>query len=136
MAGFDCLCLPDLDDAVIAETAVRQGRILLSRDRNLLKRKIIVHGHLVRDLLPERQLAEVLSLYGLQGKVRPFTRCMKCNTPLASVKKEAIFDRLQPLTKKYYDIFFHCKGCDTIYWPGTHKSGMERTLAKALLQVA
>jgi uncharacterized protein len=132
MVGIDCLSPPRLDDASLAETAVREGRILLTRDRNLLKRKIITHGHLIRSHLPEKQLSEILSLYGLHDKLHPFTRCMKCNTSLISVNKEDILDRLEPLTKKYYDTFFYCNGCKSIYWSGSHKSGMEETLAKTL----
>ncbi len=132
MAGIDSLCLPHLDDATLAETAVREGRILLSRDRNLLKRKIIVHGHLVRNQQPAKQLLEIINLYGLQNKLKPFTRCMKCNALLVTVKKEDILHRLEPLTKKYYHTFFRCSGCDNIYWSGSHKTGMEKILSTTL----
>ncbi len=129
MVGFDCAIPSRLDDAEIAATAVRQGRILLTRDRNLLKRKIVVHGHLVRNHLPKQQLYEILSLYGLQSNLRPYTRCMKCNTSLSPVNKADVFHRLEPLTKKYYEIFFYCHGCGSIYWSGSHKSGMDEILA-------
>jgi uncharacterized protein len=132
MAGFDCICRPGLDDPDIAETAVREGRILLSRDRNLLKRKIVIHGHLVRTQFPDQQLLEILRLYGLRDKLRPFTRCMKCNTPLLPINKDAVLHRLEPLTRKFYDTFFHCRGCDSIYWSGSHKTGMGEIIAKAV----
>jgi hypothetical protein len=135
MVGFDCAIPSHLDDAEIAETAVRQGRILLTRDRNLLKRKIVVHGHLVRNHLPKQQLYEILLLYGLQNKLRPYTRCMKCNTPLNRVNKADVLHRLEPLTKKYYEIFFYCHGCRSIYWSGSHKSGMDEILADIALQI-
>ncbi len=132
MVGFDSLVLSYPDDAALAETAVREGRILLTRDRNILKRKIITHGHLVRNELPDQQLSEILSLYNLFDKISPFTRCMRCNTPLLPIKKEDISHRLEPLTQKYYSYFFHCLGCDNIYWSGSHRSAMEQTLAKVL----
>jgi len=132
MTGFDTLCIPELDDPGIAETAAQQKRILLSRDRGLLKRKIIEHGHLVRAHLPEEQLREIISFYGLQNIIEPFSRCMNCNGLLAGIEKEAIRHRLQPLTKKYYNTFFHCPDCDKIYWSGSHKTGMNQLLVKVL----
>jgi uncharacterized protein len=132
MSGLDCIWQPRLDDADIAEIAVREERILLSRDRNLLKRKIVVHGHLVRTHLPDQQLAEILSLYGLRERLVPFSRCMKCNTPLLPIAKKEILHLLEPLTKRYYNSFFHCRGCDSIYWSGSHKAGMEKIIAKAV----
>jgi hypothetical protein len=132
MSGLDCIWRPRLHDADIAEIAVREGRILLSRDRNLLKRKIITHGHLVRTHLPDQQFTEILNLYGLRERLAPFSRCMKCNTPLFPIAKEKILHRLEPLTIKYYNSFFHCRGCESIYWSGSHKASMEKIIAKAV----
>ncbi len=132
MAGFDCICPKHLDDAGIATAAVQEGRILLTRDREMLKRKIIIHGHMIRAHLPVEQLKEILELYGLQDKTHPFSRCIECNTLLSSIAKEKILHRLEPLTKQYYQKFFHCPGCDKIYWSGSHKSGMEKLSRKVL----
>jgi len=132
MAGFDATCIPGLNDATIAETAASQQRILLSRDRGLLKRKIVVHGHLVRANLPEEQLREIITLYGLYDHVKPFCRCISCNGILQPVQKEKINHRLEPLTKKYYHTFYLCPGCNKIYWPGSHKSRMHRQLIRIL----
>lgn len=132
MAGFDTTCLPGLSDRDIAETAAREKRILLSRDRGLMKRKIISHGHLIRAQLPEVQLKEVIHLYGLADSLHPFCRCMSCNGILAEIEKEAIIHRLEPLTRKYYNTFYHCPECDKIYWSGSHKTGMIKLLTRIL----
>lgn len=134
MAGLDSFYIPEINDKTLAEIAAREQRIVLSRDRGLLKRKIITHGHLVRANLPEEQLQEIIGFYGLKERLRPFTRCMACNTPLQGVAKEDILDRLEPLTKKYYQTFYICRGCDKIYWSGSHKSGMSRLLTKVLIE--
>lgn len=128
MTGMDAACRPDLCDADIAAVVAREGRILLSRDRGLLKRKIVVHGHLVRNQLPEEQLSEIVHLYGLRDMLQPYSRCMRCNSQLVEVKKATIIDRLEPLTKKYYQIFYICPSCDRIYWSGSHKERMNRLL--------
>ncbi len=129
MAGLDTATEPGADDRVLAEKAAAEGRILLSRNRDLLKRSLVVHGHLVRAEEPREQLAEVLALYGLAGKTHPFSRCLRCNTLLEPVDKSAILHRLQPLTRKYYHRFHICPDCRRIYWQGSHHRHMEQLLA-------
>lgn len=129
MAGFDTAYMPNLSDTDIAKAAESEGRVLLSRDRGLLKRKIINHGHLVRSQRPEEQLAEIVHLYDLGELLQPFSRCMQCNGLLATVEKSMVFDRLEPLTRKYYKTFYLCSSCDKIYWAGSHKKGMDTILA-------
>ncbi len=128
MAGFDTGYHPDLADRDLAALAVRQGRILLTRDRGLLKHKIVVFGHLVRAQQPEEQLREIVQLFGLAPRIRPFSRCMRCNGRLRSVAREEVFDRLEPLTKKYYHTFTRCEECGRIYWPGSHRQRMATLL--------
>lgn len=128
LAGLDTFYDPGLDDIGLAQAALKQGRVLLTRDRSLLRRKTVVHGHLVRASQPYEQLAEVVHLYGLAGRLAPFSRCLVCNTLLSPVAKSAVLHRLQPLTRKYYDSFRVCQGCDRLYWPGTHRERMEQVL--------
>ncbi len=129
MAGFDTLYDPDLTDGDLAETAAVEKRILLTRDRNLLKRKNVEFGHLVREIEPRQQWLEVIQLYGLADKLRPFSRCLRCNGPLVPVDKTKILHRLEPLTIKYYDLFHRCADCDRVYWPGSHRERMDADLA-------
>ncbi len=128
MAGMDTATAPGLDDRGLVEKGAAEGRILLSRNRDLLKRGRVVHGHLVRSQEPREQLAEVLALYDLAGKTRPFSRCLRCNTLLQPVAKAAILHRLQPLTRKYYHHFHICPACRRIYWRGSHHHNMQRLL--------
>jgi len=128
MAGFDTLYGPDFSDGALARTAAADQRILLTRDRNLLKRKNVIFGHLIRETEPWQQLLEVVSLYRLAEKLQPFCRCLRCNTFLVPVAKQKIIHRLEPLTIKYYDSFQLCPSCDKIYWPGSHRQAMQRQL--------
>ena len=118
--GLDTAFGNGWDDDFIAETAASEGRIVLSRDRDLLKRSKITYGRLVRAERPEEQLREVLGLFGLRGPFAHFSRCLRCNTPLAPVDKQAVLHRLLPKTKKYYDVFSMCPTCGRIYWAGSH----------------
>jgi uncharacterized protein with PIN domain len=124
MLGFDSLYRNDYEDPVLADISVTEQRILLTCDRRLLMRKIISHGYFVRSRQPREQLREVMHHFSLISLMHPFTRCMYCNNPIQPVKKEAIQDRLQPRTLKYYDEFWQCPACRRIYWQGSHYQRM------------
>ena len=119
--GFDTVYGSDARDGILAAIARSQKRILLTRDTSLLKRKIVTHGYLLRAHDPIRQLIEVIQLYDLSSRVMPLSRCIPCNGLLVPVSKETIMDRLEPLTKKYFESFQICEQCEKIYWPGSHQ---------------
>jgi uncharacterized protein len=119
LMGLDAVCPPGADDAEIARIALREARIALTRDQALLKRSTIAHGYFVRETRSSRQLVEVLRRYRAASTV-PFTRCLRCNAPLASVPREAIEERLPPRTKTHYEEFWECTGCGQLFWKGAH----------------
>jgi uncharacterized protein len=129
MLGVDVSFYRGLADADCAARARTEQRICLTTDAMLLKRRQIVHGHLVRDPVPENQLREVIHFYGLAARLRPFSRCLRCNDELMPVAKTKIIARLEPLTRKYYDAFERCPRCDRIYWAGSHREQMEKLIA-------
>ena len=131
MAGFDTAYDRTLDDARLAELAVSQGRVLLSRDRALLKRSAVAHGRLVRAFDPWDQLAEVARVYGLGHRLALFTRCIRCNGELSEVDKAVVLDQLEPKTRRYYERFSRCRDCGRVYWKGSHYGHMLRALADA-----
>jgi uncharacterized protein with PIN domain len=126
MLGFDCLYRNDYQDAELAEIAQREERILLSRDRRLLMRKAVTHGYCLRSLDSLEQMTEVIQRFDLTSRVSPFHRCLRCNHPLEPVAKEAVLDRLEPLTKLYFDEFQICPACGQIYWKGSHYEKMQK----------
>ena len=128
MLGFDCLYENHYDDEDLADIVQREERILLSRDRRLLMRKVVLHGYCPRSLLPAEQLSEVIVRFDLFKKIIPFHRCLRCNHPLEPVEKEAVLDRLEPLTKLYFDEFQICPACKQIYWKGSHYERMQRLI--------
>ncbi len=131
MTGFDTLYYNRISDARLAALTAASRRILLTKDKDLLKRKEIEHGRLIRAVMPEEQLLEVLDLYGLRGELRPFSRCLRCNEGiLEPVAKASIIERLEPLTIKYYESFRQCSRCARIFWAGSHKERMEGLLGR------
>jgi len=128
LTGFDAAYENGLRDREIAEMARRKQRIVLTKDRALLKRNKIVFGRLVRATHPEDQLLETLQFFGLTGPFDFFSRCLLCNKKLQSVAKAEVIHRLEPKTKKYFNTFKTCPGCDRIYWRGSHCDAMAARL--------
>lgn len=124
MLGFDCLYRNDYQDDELAQVSVEEGRLLLTRDRRLLMRKVIRRGYCIHHTDPRLQTAEVVKRFNLIGRVKPFQRCLRCNSPLQVVSKQDVIDRLEPLTKKYYEEFRICPSCKQVYWKGSHYEHM------------
>ncbi|MGI9319912.1 MAG: Mut7-C RNAse domain-containing protein [Thiogranum sp.] len=120
LLGLDCLYQNDFNDAAVSRISQQQHRIILTRDRRLLQRKIITHGFYVRAVNPRDQVREVLQRLDLHGIVQPFTRCTRCNGLLQATSKETIDHQLEPKTRRYYDRFLQCEQCGQVYWQGSH----------------
>jgi hypothetical protein len=134
--GFDALYPEEHDDAYLAEISAREGRVMLSRDRGLLKRNAITYGYYVRATEPRQQVIEVLRRYDLFEEIEPFRRCVNCNGRLVPVAKSEIADRLQPDTRRYYDEFRLCEACSRIYWKGSHYERMQQFIDWVRAQAA
>ena len=132
MAGFDVFYENSADDEKLARVSHDEKRVLLTRDKRLLKRKIVMFGRLIRSEIPEEQFRETMRIFDLKDKMRPFSRCLVCNAMLKPISKNEIFHRLEPLTKKYYNSFHICPRCDKIYWPGSHKDNMHKIMETSL----
>jgi uncharacterized protein with PIN domain len=120
------------DDAEIRRLASEERRIVLTRDRELLKCREIRRGCYVRALKPEQQLQEVAARYGLAPRARPFTLCLHCNLALEPVSREAVAQRVPEKVLLMQQTFTHCRGCDRVYWPGSHYERMRRALGQIL----
>jgi uncharacterized protein with PIN domain len=132
LLGFDCLYRNDYRDEEVAGISDEQRRIVLTRDRTLLQRKLITRGYFVRSIKPRNQVKEVLERLDLYRLAAPFRRCTSCNGELKDVSKASIEDRLEPLTRKHYQQFRRCTSCGQIYWPGSHHARAERLVADFL----
>ncbi len=135
LLGFDTLYHNDYDDPTLARISAEQNRVLLTRDRGLLKHKLVVHGYCVRETAPRQQIVSVLRRYALAAAVRPWHRCTRCNGLLQPVAKAAILDRLEPKTQRYYDEFEQCDTCGQIYWKGSHFERMQAFVQGVMREV-
>jgi len=132
MLGFDTLYDNHFQDDAIVAIAGHDGRIVLTRDRELLKRRPVTHGCYVHALKSEAQLREIVERLDLARSARPFTLCLHCNTPLRPVDKASVLDRLPPRVQVLYAHFGTCDGCGRVYWEGSHWRNMRRLLDEVL----
>lgn len=126
--GFDACYRNEFPDAEILRIALRDHRIILTRDSGLLKHRRVQHGYLVRSDQMVRQLLEVLQRYDLFRQVRLWSRCLKCNGLLDAVEKAVVLPELEPRTRLYYDVFHRCRSCGRIYWQGSHFENIDAWL--------
>ncbi|WP_349262608.1 Mut7-C RNAse domain-containing protein [Allocoleopsis sp.] len=126
LLGFDTLYRNDYDDEELAEISASQQRILLTRDKGLLMRSLVIYGYYVRATQPEQQIVEVMRRFDLFEKVLPFHRCIRCNGLLESVSKESILDQLPEKTRLEINEFHRCCGCNQVYWRGSHYERMQQ----------
>jgi molybdopterin converting factor small subunit len=85
LAGFDAIVTDD--DVEMVARAVAESRIVLTRDRQLLKRNAVRCGYWIRNTDPQLQFAELVERLDLARYADPFTRCLSCNSILQPVAK-------------------------------------------------
>ena len=133
MAGFDADLFTGADDDAIVATALTGNRILLTRDRRIMKHRAIVGGRiqaiLIEDDHIKGQVLQILDMLKLdKSRFRPFTRCLECNRQLTKKERETIRHLVPPYVYQTQNRFAECPGCRRIYWPGTHWEGMSRKI--------
>jgi uncharacterized protein len=128
--GFDVTYDPQAEDRQLLGVMERENRALLTRDRRLLMHTIVKIGYCPRSQNADEQTVEVIRRFNLLDSLAPFTRCVRCNAPVRNVSKAEIIERLEPLTKIYYEQFRRCTGCGQIYWAGSHFSKLQKRLER------
>ena len=132
LLGFDTVCATGLADARIESLAREQGRIVLTRNRELLKRRGITHGLCVRTLKPRAQLREIVERLDLARGARPFSRCLVCNTPLTAAGKETVAAWLPPDVDENHPQFVSCVGCGRVYRQGSRWRRLRAVVGDAI----
>ena len=132
MLGFDTLHDNSFADADIRRLAETERRIVLSRDRELLKCREIARGCYVRALKAEAQLREVALRYDLAAHARPFTLCLRCNLALQPIDKASAAAIVPEQVLEIQERFTRCDGCGRVYWPGSHYARMRAALGELI----
>jgi len=120
----------DIGDPALASRSAAERRVMLSRDRGLLRRRELWAGAFVYSTRPEEQLAYVLDRF--RPELRPWTRCTQCNGLLREATKEEVADQLKGGTHRTYDVFAQCTECGRAYWRGAHHEQLEAIVDRAV----
>lgn len=126
LLGLDVVYSLERDDADLVQDSLEADRILLTRDRELLKHGRLTHGSYVRASDPVEQMVEVVRRFHLEGAIVPFTRCPHCNGLLGPVDKWEVMGRLEEGTRRTHDEFWQCRDCGQVYWRGAHFEDLNR----------
>ena len=118
--GLDVMEDRTLSSGEIADISRNEKRIILSTSRQLLKLRRVAHGIFIRPRHREEQVRRIVDRLSLRDLCKPFSRCLRCNTLLEAVAKNAVWKRIPPKTRKRCNDFARCPSCDRLYWKGTH----------------
>jgi len=132
MLGFDTFYRSCYSDPELVQISSDEHRILLTRDRGLLKHGAITHGYWLRETDSRLQIAEIIARFDLVREIRPFARCMACNAILQPASKERVRPFLPQRTAELYDEFRQCPRCARVYWKGSHYARMQRWIEELI----
>ncbi|MFQ6029275.1 MAG: Mut7-C RNAse domain-containing protein [Dehalococcoidia bacterium] len=136
--GYDTLFPQERGDNELVRIALRENRVLVTRDSGIARRRAVRLGqlrlvHIEKDDL-RSQLRQLVQELGLTLECR-FSRCMLCNERLEDVTKEQVGERLPPYVFQTQNQFMECRRCQRLYWPGTHWSNMMSELEQVCQEV-
>lgn len=133
MLGFDTVYEKDAEDAELVRRSSQENRILLTRDRGVLKHSAVMHGYWLRETEAQRQMAEIVNRFDLAGLIRPFFRCMACNVPLKPVSRAEVSTLVPPRVLEWCNDYRRCAGCGRVYWEGSHARRMRSRIEQMLV---
>jgi len=139
MMGFDTSFFTGLNDTDMVNIALREDRILLTRDTGIMERRVVTNGQLKAiliksDRLPQQTQQVIDDLQLRQDQIRPFTICMECNIKLVERTIEEVRDRVPPYVFATQTHFVECPSCHRIYWQGTHWQNMVSKISNLNIQ--
>jgi uncharacterized protein with PIN domain len=120
LLGLDASDDPAADDPELVERSVAEERILLTRDKALLRHGGLRDGTFVRAVDPVQQASEVVDRFALRAILGPFTRCMACNTLLEAISSSRAAPHVPASVIQRHDRYMRCPGCNRVYWEGSH----------------
>ena len=134
LMGYDTRFFNGNSDSQLIAIAQAEGRVILSRDTQIMKRRVITSGKLKAVLIqrdePELQMQQVIDALDLDCRFKPFTICLECNQPLVERNKDKVKDLVPPYVFQTQNQYMECPACHRIYWRGTHWQAMTKTLKK------
>ena len=132
LMGFDTFYSNTAEDDFLMDLALKEKRILLTRDRPLVAR-MGEAAYFVRNILLPEQLKEVATRFKLNHFHLP-GRCSVCNGSLVSISKSSVEGQVPPYVFQTQEDFFQCESCGKLYWGGTHIQHIEEMISNTIRQ--
>ena len=120
--GYDAEYRNDLPDDEMIRIARAEDRLLVTRDRELARRRGVRALYLSTTDLDE-QVRQVTTDVG--PSLHP-PRCIVCNGELVAMTVEEATPLVPPYVAQTQTEFMRCTRCGRVYWPGTHLRGLKR----------
>ena len=132
--GYDALFFTEEDDGKMVKVALAQNRVILTKDTQIMRRRLVTSGRLrailVEDSDAKAQLQQIVEALKLDFQFRPFSICLECNQSLVERSKDEVRDLVPPYVFNAQSQYMECPSCHRIYWRGTHWQAMSRELEK------
>lgn len=125
--GYDTAYPGPLDDTALLAVAQSEGRVLLTRDKELASRS--PEAIRVRSDDLEEQVREVASQLRLKV-VDPLSRCSLCNTVLMAANPADVQGLVPEGVRARHVAFWRCPTCGKVYWQGSHWNKMVERLSR------
>jgi uncharacterized protein len=131
LLGFDTRWRNDLDDEAIISMAKDERRIILTRDKGILKDGRVTHGYWLRATDPLLQVEEVVRALQLGPDFASYTRCLECNGMLRPIPREQAAPEVPLQVFLAFRDFSRCERCGRVYWSGSHRAQLDHVVARA-----
>ena len=132
MMGYDTLLFRQKDDAQMIKTALSENRVVLTKDTQFMKRRLVTNGKLrtihIKQDDPKLQVQEVVKTLNLNYHFKPFSLCLECNQALIARDKEEVQNLVPSRVLEAQTQYTQCPACHRIYWQGTHWQAMVKKL--------
>ncbi|TET26275.1 MAG: hypothetical protein E3J67_02010 [Dehalococcoidia bacterium] len=104
MMGYDTIFFSGSSDSQLVATALAENRVILTRDTQIMKRRLVTNGRLkavlIQSDVPEKQMGQVIEALNLDCQFQPFSICLECNQPLAENSQQQGKERVPPYVFK------------------------------------
>jgi uncharacterized protein len=132
IAGFDVLYSNRYTDDELISLSQQESRILLSRDTRLLIRRGVKNFIYLESEKVSAQIRQIFLATQTASLPNLLSRCLECNELLLEVPREEAREIVPPFVFKTQPGFKSCPRCRRIYWAGTHRQSVLRTLQSLL----
>lgn len=136
--GYDARLFNDEDDGKMIKIALNENRVILTKDSQIMKRRLVTNGKLKAILIkgdnPKTQLQQIASALDLDYQFKPFSVCLECNQGLIERRKDEVSNLVPPHVLETQSQYMECPSCHRIFWRGTHWQAMSKELEEFMTQ--